>query len=487
MTRVINLWLWLAVMPFLTDLVKSGVEVTFTSTPDPPTIDEGNTVVFNCSSNHSLVTISWLLNKTVSASSLTSRGVIVNGVGTPVSSLIMPGLVDPFNNTEVQCVAFGYGIGHFSPSSVILRVQGVLSEVGNLSCKQTDDDCIECSWEAPFTIQHYIVNIDIANIEKTETLISNSTTVSYCPKQYCQQYGQYNISVAADSSAGLSAATVSFDIVDLRPSSTWENVHILNSSTRQGQWNFTFTASTTSFLAGDYNIIAHFNDTTNASGNAKVNHQGQVSGTIRTGKIDKRKWNMLISLEYGTSILISEPVEINTFGVQESNVTVEDLKICVGVEFIDGSDTMECLVEYKCSSGHNHGTISITRENPCVCTKEVNPSNYTVTLYVGCFNEPDKIFAVWDIIVMETISVIISPSSSFGLPSSTTPADANEASFPTGLVIALVSVVIFIIIVIGIVMAFFSTKKNRFGIGKASKKKHEHNDKEVKLVDFNPI
>uniref|UniRef100_A0A1X7UGP3 Ig-like domain-containing protein n=1 Tax=Amphimedon queenslandica TaxID=400682 RepID=A0A1X7UGP3_AMPQE len=147
---------------------SGNVEVTFTLSHDPPTIAEGGTAVFNCSSNHSLVTITWYLNKTVLASTLTSLGVIVNGAATPVSSLIMPGLVDPFNNTEVQCVAFGFGIGDFSPPSVILRVQVNNSEFTISYCFQLFINFTYNNWKCYAGIVTY-----------------NLFCVSFCSSIYC--------------------------------------------------------------------------------------------------------------------------------------------------------------------------------------------------------------------------------------------------------------------------------------------------------------
>ena len=85
--------------------------------------------MYNCSTNHSAVTITWYLNKTVSASEFASYGVTTHGAGSSVSSLTIPGLVNPFNNTEVFCYASGPGFGDVSPSPVILRIQGRLEPV----------------------------------------------------------------------------------------------------------------------------------------------------------------------------------------------------------------------------------------------------------------------------------------------------------------------------------------------------------------------
>ena len=89
--------------------------------------------MFNCSSNNPAVTITWYLNTTVPATTLASYGVTTPGAGTPVSSLIIPGLVNPFNNTEVLCYASGPGFGDASPPPVILRIQGRLEHVNGFT------------------------------------------------------------------------------------------------------------------------------------------------------------------------------------------------------------------------------------------------------------------------------------------------------------------------------------------------------------------
>ena len=176
-----------------------NVKVNFNLSPDPPNIAEGDTAVFNCSSNHSLVTITWILNETESASTLTSLGVIVNGAATPVSSLIIPGLVDSFSETEVLCYASGPGFSNVSPSPVMLRVQGVPALVDNFNLS---NDFRYFSWTPPFTllgvpILRYNINVtkDTELIKQTHV---NETKWEYCP----QQFGNLSISVAAVNNAG---------------------------------------------------------------------------------------------------------------------------------------------------------------------------------------------------------------------------------------------------------------------------------------------
>ena len=177
------------------------MEVNFTPSPNIP---KGGTAVYNCSSNHSLVLINWILNKTVSASILVSLGVITHGAATPVSSLIIPGLVDPFNNTEVLCYASGPGFGDVSPSPVILRIQGRLE--APTAVQSNDSCCYHFNWSPPFTlpgvpILGYNININITDNNKgnvLQTNISNTTWWEYCP----EEFGNHIVSVAAVNGVG---------------------------------------------------------------------------------------------------------------------------------------------------------------------------------------------------------------------------------------------------------------------------------------------
>ena len=176
--------------------------MTFTLSPNPPTIAEGDTAVFNCSSNHSLVLITWILNETVAASTLTSLGVIVTGASTPVSSLIIPGLVDPFNDTEVWCYASGPGFGNLSPPSVILRVQGRPGPVKMLLVQSNDSCCYQFYWVSPFTLSGFPILIYNINITSTGSILLQ-TNVSVSQWTYCpEDYGNHTVSIAAVNSVG---------------------------------------------------------------------------------------------------------------------------------------------------------------------------------------------------------------------------------------------------------------------------------------------
>ena len=184
------------------------MEVVFTSSPN---IAKGGTAVYNCSTNHSLVTVSnWILNKTISASTLASYGVTAHGTGSTVSSLTIPGLVNPFNNTEVLCYASGLGFGDaISPPPVILRIQGRLEAPNNLTAVQSNDSCCyQLNWSPPFTLPDvpilgYNINITNNNGNVLQTNVSNTTQWEYCP----EEFGDHDISVAAVNGVGEGSIT----------------------------------------------------------------------------------------------------------------------------------------------------------------------------------------------------------------------------------------------------------------------------------------
>ena len=178
------------------------MEVIFTSSPN---IAEGGTAVYNCSTNHSLVTVTWILNKTIPASDRGSHGVTTPGLGTRVSSLTIPGLVNPFNNTEVRCYASGPDFVVVNPLPVILRIQGRLKAPNNLTAvKSNDSCCYHFNWSPPFTLPGVpILGYNISITNKTngnvlQTNVKNTTQWEYCP----EEFGDHIISVAAVNSVG---------------------------------------------------------------------------------------------------------------------------------------------------------------------------------------------------------------------------------------------------------------------------------------------
>ena len=98
-------------------------------------------------------------------------------------------------------------------SSIIIdSILGKLAAVDDLLCEPTENLCIQCSWNPPFSltpIPQYITT----NEGEDNLLQANSTTtnITYCP----HQYGQYSISVAADNAAGL--GNVTYKTVKLLP------------------------------------------------------------------------------------------------------------------------------------------------------------------------------------------------------------------------------------------------------------------------------
>ena len=156
--------------------------------------------MYNCSSNHSAVPVTWYLNNTLPAPTLASYG-----VGTPVSSLIIPGLVNPFNNTEVLCYASGPGFGDVSPPPVILRIQGRLEPVNSLTAVLSNGSCCyQFYWTPPFTLPGVPIlgyNINITTFYSS-TVLQNDVTATtrweYCPVDL----GFYSVNIAAVNSVG---------------------------------------------------------------------------------------------------------------------------------------------------------------------------------------------------------------------------------------------------------------------------------------------
>ena len=180
------------------------MEVIFTPSPN---ITEGDTAVYNCSSNNSAVLINWFLNKESALDpTFTSLGVTAPGFGTTVSSLTIPGLVNPFNNTEVLCFASGFGFDGdaISPPPVILRIQGRLETPYNLAAVQSNGSCsYRFYWSPPFTlpgvpILGYNINVTNNNGVVLQVNVSNTMQWEYCPKEF----GDHIVSVAAVNSVG---------------------------------------------------------------------------------------------------------------------------------------------------------------------------------------------------------------------------------------------------------------------------------------------
>ena len=78
---------------------------------------------------------------------------------------------------------------------------------------ETENLCIQCSWNPPFSLtpisQYITTNQGEDGVLKTNS--TTATNITYCPGRY----GQYNISIAANNTAGLGSVT--YKIVELIP------------------------------------------------------------------------------------------------------------------------------------------------------------------------------------------------------------------------------------------------------------------------------
>ena len=95
------------------------IAVHFLFTPSP-NIGIYQLAHYQCSVDHIDVKITWLVNGTAPTNDITQLG-----VGSTNSSLTILGY-SQYNNTEVECNAFGIvkGSGYVNSSVAILRIQG---------------------------------------------------------------------------------------------------------------------------------------------------------------------------------------------------------------------------------------------------------------------------------------------------------------------------------------------------------------------------
>ena len=105
------------------------IAVQFIFTPSP-NIGVYQLAHYQCSVDHTGVTVIWSVNETTSKDdNIIQLGIITKGAGSNNSSLTIPGHPQ-YNNTEVRCDAFGSAIGYFNFSESILRIQGnILSNI----------------------------------------------------------------------------------------------------------------------------------------------------------------------------------------------------------------------------------------------------------------------------------------------------------------------------------------------------------------------
>lgn len=134
-----------------------------------------------------------------------------------------------------------------------------------------------------------------------------------------------------------------------------------------------------------------------------------------------QKWGGLISsVSYFPPIkiviiVVIAFIFIGTFGVYNPTLTVQNSKMCFSIEFVRGSDTEECLVEYKSIDGSVDGFVIIERRFPINCSAlKLKSNNYTVTFYEGNSNKTEYIVAILLAKVFPTTaSVSSSPSMPF--------------------------------------------------------------------------
>ena len=105
--------------------------VQFIFTPSP-NIGVYQLAHYQCSVNHTGVTVKWLVNGTTSDNdNITKLGIVTIGAGPQLSNLTIPGYPQ-YNNTVVRCFASGFVDGglynNFDDST--LRIQGsTLSDI----------------------------------------------------------------------------------------------------------------------------------------------------------------------------------------------------------------------------------------------------------------------------------------------------------------------------------------------------------------------
>lgn len=99
---------------------------------------------------------------------------------------------------------------------------------------------------------------------------------------------------------------------------------------------------------------------------------------------------------------------LGTYGIRKTSVKANILELCFSVEFVEESDTEECLVVYKCNRESANGNVTLQRNETSKCQKNIDANSYTVTFHDGNVTV-DK---------LENISVSSPPSSTI-LPTST--------------------------------------------------------------------
>lgn len=72
-----------------------------------------------------------------------------------------------------------------------------------------------------------------------------------------------------------------------------------------------------------------------------------------------------------------------TFSIYNAGVEVKHDTICFTVKFVEGINTQNSMVTYKCNNANLNGRLLISRENGTNCTGAVEPNIYTIIFYDG--------------------------------------------------------------------------------------------------------
>ena len=99
------------------------VQISFTPSPN---IGVYQLAHYQCSVDHTGVSITWFVNGTVSTNNdIIQLGIVTNGDGSQQSNLTIPGYPQ-YNNTVVRCLTSGLvnGISYFNLNESTLKIQG---------------------------------------------------------------------------------------------------------------------------------------------------------------------------------------------------------------------------------------------------------------------------------------------------------------------------------------------------------------------------
>ena len=236
-----------------------GAKFIFTPAPNTGVFQLAQ---YQCSVDHTGVSITWLVNGTGSANSnIIQLGIATSGAGSTESNLTIPGYTQ-YNNTVVRCNAFGSvdGNSYVNFNQATLKIQGTsvnpvifmilsyifflsgkLSKIKNLTCIRQGHCCINCSWSSPFSldgvpIYGYIINVTNEGDNTQYTTTSNTTSWINCPSQF----GNYIISIAGNNSAG--KGEITDQAVTLSKSKLHNTAYIKKSITIVTISNYSVTA-----------------------------------------------------------------------------------------------------------------------------------------------------------------------------------------------------------------------------------------------------